>query len=193
MCPNAIEAGLRCFDDNPEAAFVYGAYVEERGLARRLMFMPAAGRSDLLRFNCVAMIATAMFERAPLLQQGGFDETLGMCEDWDAILRLSRSNSFAAHPNIVARYVLHEGNMSNNVAEMKSWMEVVRAKERDRGLEKDELKAWRDGGSALDAIYPEPTLRGSSRRAYRKVLRLIGLGQSVPSGTINRPLASHEQ
>ena len=92
--PNAVEAGLRCFDDNPGAAFVYGAYVEERGSIRRLMFMPANGRLDLLRFNCVAMIATAMFERAPLLQQGGFDESLGMCEDWDVFLRSSRYNSF---------------------------------------------------------------------------------------------------
>jgi glycosyltransferase involved in cell wall biosynthesis len=191
--PNAIKAGLRCFDDNPGAAFVYGAYVEEGGSARRLMFMPAAGRLDLLRFNCVAMIATAMFERAPLLQQGGFDETLGMCEDWDAFLRLSRSHSFAAHPQVVARYALHPGNMSNDVRELKRWMNVVRAKEQDRGLGKDELKAWRDGEKAIDAIYPEATLRGLSRRAYRKALRLIGLGQYVPCGTINRRLASHEQ
>ena len=116
-----------------------------------------------------------------------------MCEDWDAFLRLSRSHSFAAHPQVVARYALHPGNMSNDVRELKRWMNVVRAREQDRGLGKDELKAWRDGGKAIDAIYPEATLRGLSRRAYRKALRLIGLGQYVPCGTINRRLASHEQ
>jgi glycosyltransferase involved in cell wall biosynthesis len=78
LCPNAIQAGLDCFKANPAAAFVYGAYVEERGSARRELFMPANGRLDMLRFNCVAMIGSAMFERAPLLKVGGFDESLAM-------------------------------------------------------------------------------------------------------------------
>ena len=188
LCPDAIRAGLDCFNANPAAAFVYGAYVAERGSVRRELFMPATGRLDMLRFNCVAMIGAAMFERAPLLEIGGFDETLAMCEDWDVYLRLSRSHAFAAHPNIVAHYVLHEGNMSNDVRELKRWMGVVRAKERDRGLDETELHAWRQGGSALRAIYPEPNLKGLVARAFRKLTRYLGYEPYLPPGTVNRPL-----
>ena len=188
LCPNAIQAGLDCFKASPEPAFVYGAYVEERGSARRELFMPANQRLDLLRFNCVAMIGTAMLERAALLEIDGFDESLAMCEDWDVYLRLSRSHAFAAHPNIVAHYVLHEGNMSNDVRELKRWMGVVREKERERGLDADELKAWGQGGSALHAIYPEATLQGFVGRAFRKFSRYLGFKTFVPPGTVNRPL-----
>jgi glycosyltransferase involved in cell wall biosynthesis len=73
LSPNAIQDGLDCFKANSSAAVVYGAYVEERGAVRRELFMPASGRLDLLRFNCVAMVGAAMFERAPLLEIGGFD------------------------------------------------------------------------------------------------------------------------
>lgn len=188
FCPNAIQAGLGCFEANPGAAFAYGAYVEERGQVWRELFMPAKGRLDMLRFNCVAMIGAAIFERTPLLEIGGFDETLAMCEDWDVYLRLSRSHPFAAHPNVVAHYVLHDANMSNDVRELKRWMGVVRAKERDRGLDEQELQAWRQGASALRAIYPEPTLRGFVGRAFRKISRYLGFKPFVPQGTVNRPL-----
>ena len=188
LCPNAIQAGLDCFNANPKAAFVYGAYVEERGPVRRELFMPANGRPDLVRFNCVAMIGSAMFERAPLLEAAGFDESLAMCEDWDVYLRLSRSHPFAAHPNIVAHYVLHAGNMSNDVRDLKRWMVVVRARERDRGLDEAELEAWRQGASALRAIYPESNLNGLVMRAFRKFIRYLGFKPYLPPGTVNRPL-----
>ena len=188
LCPNAIQAGLKCYEANPNAAFVYGAYVDERGPVRRELFMPANDRCDLLRFNCVAMIGAAMFKRAPLLEIGGFDETLAMCEDWDVYLRLSRSHPFAAHPNIVAHYVLHQGNMSNDVQELKRWMGVVRAKELDRGLGEDDLRAWRQGGSALRAIYPDATLKALAARAFRKFIRYFGFKPYLPPGTVNRPL-----
>jgi glycosyltransferase involved in cell wall biosynthesis len=186
--PNAIQDGLACFKANPEAAFVYGAYVEERGLVRRQLFMPSNQRLDLLRFNCVAMIGTAMFERTPLLEVGGFDEMLAMCEDWDAYLRLSRSHPFAAHPNIVADYVLHNGNMSKDIRQLKRWMGVVREKERERGLDDAELAAWREGGRAIRAIYPEANLQGLVARAIRKFGRSLGFKPYVPPGTLNRPL-----
>lgn len=186
--PNAIQDGLACFKANPEAAFVYGAYVEERGLVRRQLFMPSNQRLDLLRFNCVAMIGTAMFERTPLLEVGGFDEMLAMCEDWDAYLRLSRSHPFAAHPNIVADYVLHNGNMSKDIRQLKRWMGVVREKERERGLDDAELAAWREGGRAMRAIYPEANLQGLVARAFRRFIRSLGFKPYVPPGTVNRPL-----
>jgi hypothetical protein len=111
-----------------------------------------------------------------------------MAEDWDVYLRLSRSHQFAAHPNVVAHYVLHEGNMSNVVEELKRWMGVVRAKELERGLNEQELPAWRQGGRALRTIYPEPGFRSLVARAFRKFIRYFGFKPYLPPGTVNRLL-----
>ena len=94
-----------------DAAFVY-AYEEVRSGESQTRFVAMRDRRDLVRCNWVAMIAAAMFDRRRLLAAGGFDETLGMCEDWDAYLRLSREHGFAAHPQTVAVYRKHGANMS---------------------------------------------------------------------------------
>lgn len=98
LLSGAISAGLECFGDHPSAAFVYGGFEEISGGRTEVRFKLMHDRRDLLRCNWVAMIGTAMFDRRKLLVMGGFDETLGMCEDWDAYLRLSRDHGFACHP-----------------------------------------------------------------------------------------------
>ena len=173
LLPNAVSAGLDCFAAHPEAAFVYGAHQEVRGETRKLCIGRAATRADLVRFNCIGMIASAMFDRHALASEGGFDESLGMCEDWDAFLRLSRTCSFAAHDQLVASYFKHSGNMSNNARRLRSWIETVRNRERKRGLTEDELRAWREGAALWDASYPQSTPAQLTRRAVRKIGRTV--------------------
>lgn len=176
LLPGAVEAGLRCSCEHPEAVFIYGAHEELREGARKECFTPAAARSDLVRFNCVGMIGAAMFDRSALLSIGGFDESLGMCEDWDAFLRLSRSGSFAVHDEPVAVYVKHAGNMSNDVRALRHWIGMVRDRERARGLTADEQRSWRAGAAAWDAAYPEFTPAHLARRLVRKAARGLSLG-----------------
>jgi glycosyltransferase involved in cell wall biosynthesis len=171
--PNAIAAGLDCFRQHPDAAFVYGGFTIATRKSRETEFRPVETHRDLIRTNWIGMVATVMFDREKLLECGGFDETLGMCEDWDAYLRLSRKFPFASHPNIIADYVRHDSNASNAVRELRKWIEVVRSKEWDRGLGPEDRQAWQEGEALWRERIPDPVPRSAIERSARKVARLM--------------------
>jgi glycosyltransferase involved in cell wall biosynthesis len=174
LLPGAIESGLACFRHAPDAGFVYGAHRIVRGSEYIRTYFPVSTYRDLLQCNWVGMIATAMFDRAKLLEIGGFDESLAMCEDWDAFLRLSQRFHFASHDHGVADYVKHDNNASNDLRRLWTWIEVVRAKAWDRGLEADDEAAWRKGEAVWQGMLgPDPARTGWIRRAARKLVGLL--------------------
>jgi glycosyltransferase involved in cell wall biosynthesis len=174
LLPHAVETGLECFTESPNAAFVYGAHDIVTGEARRRTFFPASSHREMIRCNWVGMIATVMFDRARLLEIGGFDESLGMCEDWDAYLRLSRKLPFASHDDLVADYVKHEANASNDLHRLWKWIEVVRTREWERGLDPEDQLAWREGGTVWERMLgPDPAKERPAVRAGRRVARTL--------------------
>jgi len=176
LLSGAISAGLECFGDHPSAAFVYGGFEEISGGGTEVRFKLMHDRRDLLRCNWVAMIGTAMFDRRKLLVMGGFDETLGMCEDWDAYLRLSRDHGFACHPRIVARYRKHGANMSDDVPQLRRWIDEVRSRELRRGLKPSEWVPWLQGSHIRDFYFATPRKRSVFEKAHRRLSRaLLGL------------------
>ena len=178
LLPGAIAAGLDCFAANPDAAFVYGAHRQLRSTGSTETFFPVASHRDFIRCNWVGMVATAMFDRRRLLEVGGFDESLGMCEDWDAYLRLSRGFPFASHGAVVADYVRHESNSSNDLYRLWKWIEVVRAKELERGLEAEDQLAWNEGVQVWRSMLgPKPGRRSMAGRVARKLARLVRPGR----------------
>lgn len=172
LLPDAIRLGRGCFDRNPDAGFVYGAFEHVERAVRTQHFTPVENHLDLIRCNWVASIASAMFDRKKVLRQGGFDETLGMCEDWDLFLRLARAHRFATHEGKVAQYVRHAGNMSNDRVRLRHWIEVVRDKERARGLDARQQIAWEEGRDVWATFYPERPLAGRFRSALRRISEL---------------------
>ena len=118
--PAAIEAGLECFANNPDAALVYGAF----------RFIDAAGRPAspvcherlgahpflelLRRGNVIGMQGAVMYRTDRLRSIRGFDENLHLCEDYDAYLRLARVGQIAAHECCVAEYRIHGQNISRD-------------------------------------------------------------------------------
>ena len=172
ILPDAVACGLRCFGAHSDAAFVYGGFEEDGPRGRTIRAARPMDRTDLLRCNWVAMIATVLFDRAKLLEAGGFDETLRMCEDWDAYLRLSREHPFAAYDRIVAIYRKHEASMSADPGALRGWIDEVRSRERARGLTAVELRAWREGERVWDLYYGRAH-RWPLKRAARKVSRAL--------------------
>lgn len=187
LMPQAISAGLKCFRKNPDAGFVYGAFMQVEGNQRSKGYTAVSSHRDLIRCNWIVMIGTVMFDRAKLLEVGGFDESLGACDDWDAYLRVSRRFPFATHRNVIAEYLKHDAGWSANVEGVKHWIEVIRAKEWDRGLDAEDRIAWHEGElvwrQAFDRSQnqsPDPDQRQLSlgkriiRRAARHLRQLLG-------------------
>ena len=171
LLPEAIATGLECFATKPECAFVYGAHTIVRGMQRTRTFHPVSTHRDFVRCNWVGMIATAMFDREKLVAVGGFDEALGMCEDWDAYLRLSRVHPFACHDHVVADYA---GNASNDLHRLWKWIEVVQARERERGLDAEDRLAWSEGDGVWERMLgPDPGRSNRVGRAARKLGQLL--------------------
>jgi glycosyltransferase involved in cell wall biosynthesis len=173
LLPEAIAAGLDCFACNPGAAFVYGAHRIVRGEEKARTYFPVSTHRDFIRCNWVGMIATVVFDRAKLSDIGGFDEGLGMCEDWDAYLRLSRAFPFASHDRLVADYVRHSSNASNDLHRLWKWIEVVRANEWDRGLDAGDEAAWREGEGVWESLVGRNP--GKARLVDRAASRLVRL------------------
>jgi SAM-dependent methyltransferase len=146
--PNAIETGLACFARRPEAAMVYGGHrrIQADGKPLSMDLFQAVGEdpyADLLTGNRIGMHATALYRREVLLSLGGFDEELRRCEDYDLYLRLARSHRIASHPEIIAEYRWHGGNVSKDRGEMLR--AVLAVLDRHRGKTRAHRKAWRTG------------------------------------------------
>lgn len=173
LLPSAIRSGLDCFRQHPEAAFVYGPFQEMSSGGASSRFTQMNDRLDLIRCNWVAMIGAVVFDREKLRDCGGFDETLAMCEDWDAYLRLSRHHGFASHNQTVAVYCKHDKSMSADVGKLRSWIDRVRDLERARGLDEPELSAWHEGERVWDAYYGPRAGASLAYRARRKLARVL--------------------
>jgi SAM-dependent methyltransferase len=167
LTPPAVAAGLACLDRHPEAAFVYGAHrridAEGNPLGGR-RYDPVTGDSlaALLRGNPIAMHATVLYRRAALVDSGGFDERLPLCEDYDVYLRLARSHPLASHPVETALYRWHGQNMSTRSRTMLRAVLAVHRAHRPDAPENSELtRAWRTGRRSWRGYYAQEVLRGA--------------------------------
>lgn len=157
--PRAIEKGLACFARTPDAGFVYGGHrkINADGSRREPdRFDPVGDRPyrDLLRGNLVGMHATVIYQRERLLAAGCFDSRLRRCEDYDLYLRLSRHAPVGCHPEIVAEYRWHEGNMSHDIHAMLSTVLKVHGRQKAIARQDPEdYAAWRAGRRAWRDYY----------------------------------------
>lgn len=139
LLPGAIAAGLACFADHPESAFVYGdfRFMSEDGRPlrrreRRPLDVDLYG--GMLIRNHIEMTSTVLFRRDILEREGAFDESLRSAEDYDLLLRLSRLHPTSFHRELVAEYRRYEhqgSSLSQNPGVMlRSTMQVLRRQRR---------------------------------------------------------------
>ena len=170
LLPNAIADGLACFAAAPQCALVFGAHrrIDEGGQPLGgIVYQPVGPQPylDLLRGNAIGMHATVMYDRARLIELGGFDPALKRCEDYDVYLRMTRSAPLSSHPNPVAEYRWHGSNMSSNHREMLSWVLRVHAREKQAALALEaSAKAWRHGRWVWRNYYADQILGATRKR-----------------------------
>lgn len=137
LLPGALDAGLACAAEHPEAAFVFGdfRFMAADGTPQSVRVRPPMPRAGLylalLRQNYVEMLATVLFRRDVLVREGGFRTELRSAEDYDLLLRLARGYPTFAHGALVAEYrrYPHTGaSLSNTPTRMlRSTMRVLHA------------------------------------------------------------------
>ncbi len=93
--PGALAAGLASFEQHPHAVMVYGGHrrTDRKGIplgADHVWPLSHDAYGELLTTNFIGMHATVLYRRAVVVKEGGFDESLRMCEDYDLYLRLAR-------------------------------------------------------------------------------------------------------
>jgi glycosyltransferase involved in cell wall biosynthesis len=123
LLPMAIEVGLANIAVRRDCAFVYGGHrsISEHGQAigaDYVALMEGDAHLAMLRGNQIAMHGAVLYRRDRLLEMGGFDEALRVCEDYDMYLRITQKYPVAGYPSIVAEYRRHSQNMSDDLERM---------------------------------------------------------------------------
>lgn len=132
-----------CERDQIGLAYADSLVIDARGnvRGRRGSYLRyAEGRvfQALLRGNFIPVETTLV--RASLWRElGGFDERLRYVEDYELCLRVARRAEIAFHPEPLARYRIHERNLSHDLEPMLcEWLEVLGRleglDERERGV-----------------------------------------------------------
>src|SRR5436190_4105786 len=184
LFPNAVAAGLGCFARAQECGFVYGGYRQislngQRHIDNHYRAIGTEPYLDLLRCNVVGMHGAVMYDTAKLIKSGGFDPTLRRCEDYDVYLRMSRLFPVASHPQLVAEYFWHGGNMSANHREMLDWVLQVHHQQLPHAAENPEAAdAWRDGQRRWRDVYVGQLLT-EARRHWAAHHRTAAIGRAM--------------
>jgi glycosyltransferase involved in cell wall biosynthesis len=162
LLPEALEAGLQCFEDHPECAFVYGHYrfiAADGSFLRQTQQLcvdkdhyPAMVERDYIRQPAAVMYRRSVFETI-----GGFDTSNNACADWDHYLRVVRKFPIYYHKKTVVEYRMHDTNMSSDFARMlRSSMDVLRSQWKYvRGNEQYE-QAYKAGKGVLRQAFGTP-------------------------------------
>lgn len=158
LTPNAVEAHLRCFAENPQAGFVVGDidHIAQDGSvvaeSPRWPLLREKFYEELLRVNHVANTIAVMFRREVIERVGGFDRTCCPAEDYRLLLAAARLYPSAHHRTVVAQYRRHATSLSRRgvimLRAMDRVMELEKEHVRDRpGLEaarQEGVRYWRD-------------------------------------------------
>jgi hypothetical protein len=161
-------------DQIPGAAFVYGGY-REVDLAGTLLFerLPSVQEDEfeaLLRGNHIAMHGTVLYDARVLRENGGFDERLVSCEDYDVYLGLALRYPIASYQSIAAEYRRHADNLSRDALTMLRTSRSVILKQCHSGaLDAAQLEAAKEGLDFMVGYY--------GREAVRQVRALVRTGR----------------
>jgi cellulose synthase/poly-beta-1,6-N-acetylglucosamine synthase-like glycosyltransferase len=126
--PEKIQLQVEAASRDSEVALVYTGMWNVTPDGERTLH-PATDVPQLwpkLRYsNCVSNGSCAMVRRSALLAEGGFDEGLRACEDWDMWIRLARKYKFAVVPEPVTAVAVWPQSLSTNNRKMLESTEAI--------------------------------------------------------------------
>jgi len=149
--PEAIEAGIRLLERNPECAMAVGdhTFISAEGTflaGSRKNVLAAHHYEALLKSNFIEMISTVLFRRDVFETVGGFDTSLRVAEDYELYLRVARSYPVCCHSAVVAEYRIHASNASHNSELMLTMtLQVLKSQARFVGLNVRRMIAFHEG------------------------------------------------
>jgi glycosyltransferase involved in cell wall biosynthesis len=198
LLPEAIEAGLNAFNQQPLCAFVYGDFldVDEQCVPLSTPRGPRVAREHYRAFlegNFIGMHATVLYRSDALRCAGGFDVRLRRCEDYEVYLRLARQFEVREHGAIVAHYRQHAANMSlDHAAMLRAALAVLKLQRPHVRPDADLRRAlrlgmanWREyyGGFLFAEVKWQRHAFGLSWKTCRSLWTLAGL---LPRAVIAR-------
>ena len=195
LLPEALAIGGEALAARPACAFVFGhfRYIDVDGSPMTTVTQPCppvAGYVDLLRTNFIRMHGTVAYRRTALIRAGGFDASLGVCEDYDLYLRIARDQEVACHHQLVAEYRLHDASMSRDAARiLRAALGLLRRERRGladspalRAASEKGLRWWREcyGEKLLEEVW----LHERQRDQIGRVRSLGRLAWLYPPGLV---------
>ena len=195
---HALRAGVDHVMAHPSAAFVSGHYVmiDADGVQVAKRDRPCVTSDHygaLLRSNYIGMHATVVYRREALSQFGGFDPALRACEDYDLFLRMARRAPAVCHPDVVAEYRWHNGNMSrDNALMLRSALGVLGRQWRHVRGHRSHEDAYREGVAFWQRLFGESLLDDVATRvdtgaAWGTTVRMLAvLLRYYPRGLARR-------
>ncbi len=196
LLPIALQAGLAFARVRPDCAFVYGGFraISEDGSPAgpdRCYPIEGDGHLALLRENLIGMHATVLYRVDVLTAEGGFDETLRRCEDYDLYLRIARRYPVASYPAIVAEYRKHGQSMSNDdMTMLRSALAVLDRHEARIAPGASEHAALREGRASARDYFASTMLAAARARpgSLQAIMLVAQAIKSSPRGVARRML-----
>jgi glycosyltransferase involved in cell wall biosynthesis len=133
LLPGALQAGLGCFRQQPECAFVSGhcRFIWADG-SFLMETRPPPIRSDIyltiLNRSHFIIPGAVMYQRSVFDTVGWFDPAVNAAADYDLYLRIARAFPVYYHGEVVLEYRRHDTNMTGNPGRMlKATIDVLRS------------------------------------------------------------------
>jgi glycosyltransferase involved in cell wall biosynthesis len=182
LLKRALEVGLRCLADHPEAAFAAGRCVGigVDGIQRHTTHDPLVERHhylELLANNYIWMPGTVMFRTAIVRQVGGFKTTVSGAEDYDLYLRIARNHRIWCHDQVIAEYRQHGMSTSRKpMLMMRSVLSVMHGQRAAVKGDPQAEQALRQGIRHWQNAYGEQLMN-----VVRKQLRAREWRRAIPA------------
>jgi glycosyltransferase involved in cell wall biosynthesis len=188
LIPEALEVNVGYILEQPELAFVSGAYMLFYELENKVRKVIQVVKDDnyvhMLKGNYIGMIATVMF-RKWIFDSLKYDTSLKVCEDYDLYLQIVRNYPAIQHDKMIAVYRMHDKNLSGNHIRMLETAIALLDKQKDFVSDDREIEALLTGQASWKFYY--------SAQMYEDLLHQLFNGKKMNGKYIKALLRNNKK